>query len=160
MKPRPPTMRIKKRYVLAAIVPQYPSIDSKALYLAIAEVVTGLYGDGAGAALHHAVVFSGDGYLIARCSRGTEQQLATALAAVTGVDGRRVALRTLATSGTIHALRRRMRQPAGDQEPRDLDMDGVIYEVHARESQKVDLIEKGCNSQKLLFLVEQDLRER
>ncbi|ACL17800.1 Rpp14/Pop5 family protein [Methanosphaerula palustris] len=160
MKPRPPTMRIKKRYVLAAIVPNYPSIDSKVLYVAIAEAITGLYGDGAGAALHHAVVFAGDGYLIARCSRGSEQFLATALAVVTEVDGQRVAFRTLATSGTIHALRRRMRQPVERPEREDLEVDGVIYEVHVRESQKVDLIEKGCNSQKLLFLVEQDLQER
>ncbi|WP_440949675.1 Rpp14/Pop5 family protein [Methanosphaerula subterraneus] len=160
MKPRPPTMRIKKRYVLAAVVPNYPSIDSKALYLAIADAVTELYGDAGGAALHHAVVFSGNGYLIARCSRGTEHQLATALAGVTAVDGRRVALRTLATSGTIHALRGRMRQPTEQPEREDLEMDDVIYEVHARESQKVDLIEKGCNSQKLLFFVEQDLEER
>ncbi len=160
MKPRPPTMRIKKRYVLAAVVPNYPSIDSKALYLAIADVVTELYGDAGGAALHHAVVFSGNGYLIARCSRGTEHQLATALAGVTAVDDRRVALRTLATSGTIHALRGRMRQPTEQPEREDLEMDDVIYEVHAGESQKVDLIEKGCNSQKLLFFVEQDLEER
>jgi ribonuclease P/MRP protein subunit POP5 len=153
-------MRIKKRYVLAAIAPNYSSLDSKALYLAIAEAVTGLYGDGVGAALHHAVVFAGDGYLIARCSRGSEHLLATALTVVTEVDGQRVAFRTLATSGTIHALHRRMRQPVERPEREDLEMDDVIYAVHAGESQKVDLIEKGCNSQKLLFLVEQDLQER
>ena len=108
MTPRPPTLREKRRYVLARIDPHGTVPDPKELYYAVHEAVTSLWGDAAGALIHVAVIAVEGEYAIVRCRRGTERELAIALSTVVSCGGRRVALRTVAASGTIESLRERI----------------------------------------------------
>ncbi len=70
MKPRPPTLRQNRRYVLVRIAPVSLVPDGKALYLAIAEAVSALYGDDGAAVIDQAVVAVERGHAIVRCRRG------------------------------------------------------------------------------------------
>ncbi|MCT8337406.1 ribonuclease P [Methanoculleus sp. Afa-1] len=160
MRPRPPAMRTKRRYVLARILPSGVELDQKQVYLSVIEAVTSLLGDAAAGLAQPAVVFCEGGYVVVRCRRGTEKDIAVALATVTAVADERIALRTVATSGTIHALRRRMkpvRQLSGDGE---VKIGETYFAVYRYPRQKVDLVEKGIKHQKSLFFTEADLEER
>jgi len=109
MKPRPPSMREKRRYILARILPYGVKMDQKQVYFSVIEAATSLWGDAAVGLAQPAVVFCDGGYAVVRCRRGTEKDIATALATVNTIADERAALRTVAISGTIHALRRRIK---------------------------------------------------
>ncbi|WP_243669312.1 Rpp14/Pop5 family protein [Methanoculleus chikugoensis] len=58
MRPRPPAMRTKRRYILARILPPYGvQVDQKQVYLAVIEAATSLLGDAASGLAQPAVVF-------------------------------------------------------------------------------------------------------
>ncbi len=160
MKPRPPAMRTKRRYILVRIHPYGMVADQKQVYLSVIEAATSLLGDAAVGLAQPAVVFCDGGYAVVRCRRGSEADVATALATVTTIADRRAALRTVAVSGTIHALRRRMKpiRPAPD--PGETAVGDDCFTVYRYPRQKVDLVEKGIKHQKLLFFTEADLEER
>lgn len=160
MRPRPPAMRTKRRYILARILPYGVQVDQKQMYFAVIEAATSLFGDAAVGLAQPAVVFCEGGYVVVRCRRGAENDIAVALATVTSVADERIALRTVATSGTIHALRRRMkpsRRHSGDEE---VKIGETYFAVYRYPRQKVDLVEKGIKHQKPLFFTEADLEER
>ncbi|HRX34088.1 MAG: Rpp14/Pop5 family protein [Methanoregulaceae archaeon] len=159
MKPRPPTMRDKRRYVLAKIEPPWEEVDPKELYHAIHEAFTSLFGDTRASEAMVAVVDCRDGHAIARCTRGCEVLLQIAMLTVHTVDGRRVALRTRATSGTMLALKRRIIDypRSCTVQARTLEIDGDFYDAHQYQGQKVDVIAKGFKKQELLFLTEKEL---
>ena len=161
MKPLPPTLRTKKRYILAGIEPPGTGADQKDLYHAIADAVTSLFGDMRAAAISPAVISSGPDHVIIRCTRGCEQDLRIALSTVTAAGDGRIALRPRATSGTLHALRKRLphERPAEAEQPADVRFGGRVYIARRYQGQKVDLMEKGIKSQELLFLTQNDLEE-
>ena len=160
MRPRPPTMRTKRRYILARILPYGAAVDQKQLYLSVIEAAASLLGDAAVGLAQPAVVYCDAGYAVIRCRRGAEREIATALATVTAVGDDRVSLRTVAASGTIHALRRRMRPTRPIPEDGEIMIGERAYAVCRYPGQKVDLIEKGIKHQKRFFFSELDMEER
>jgi len=160
MKPRPPAMREKRRYILVRILPYGVTPDQKDVYLSVIEAATSLWGDVAVGLAQPAVVFCDGGYAVVRCRRGTEKDIATALATVTAIADERVALRTVATSGTIRALRRRIRPIRPLLETGEVMIGEDSFTVYRYPRQKVDLVEKGIMHQKSLFFTETDLEER
>ncbi|NYT21715.1 MAG: ribonuclease P [Methanomicrobiales archaeon] len=161
MKPLPPTLRTKKRYILAGIEPPGAASDQKELYRAISGAVTSLFGDVRAAAIGPAVISSGPDYVIVRCTRSGERDLRIALSFVTAVGNENIVLRPKATSGTLHALRKRipLAPPSEPGHPEEVYFGGKIYIARRYQGQKVDLIEKGIKSQELLFLTQDDLEE-
>lgn len=161
MKPLPPTLRTKKRYILAGIEPPGTSADQKDLYRAVSGAVTGLFGDAGAAAISPAVISSGPGYLIVRCSRGGERDLRIALSMVTVAGDENIVLRPKATSGTLHALRRRIPrvQSPEPEWQEEIQFGEKVYCARRYQGQKVDLMEKGIKRQELLFLTQDDLEE-
>lgn len=161
MKPLPPTLRQNRRYILARLDPPWFETDSRTLYCAIAESVTALFGDTGMARIQPAVISAGRGYVIVRCLRSTEDELLTGLAAVHHVGSRKVAIRSVRTSGTLRALRRSIREgtycPA--METKEAIFQGKTYESICYQLEKVDLFEKGFKSQEPLFLTAEDLEE-
>ncbi len=153
-------MRVKRRYILVRILPYGVTPDQKEMYLAVAEAATSLWGDVAAGLAQPAVVLCSGGYAVVRCRRGTEKDIATALTTVTAVAGERITLRTVATSGTIRALRRRMRPIQPLPGAGEATIEGHQFAVHRYPRQKVDLVEKGIMHQKSLFFTETDLEER
>jgi ribonuclease P/MRP protein subunit POP5 len=137
--------------------------DQKELYYAVHEAVSSLWGDAAAALIHMAVVAAEHGYVVVRCRRGTERELAIALTTVTSCAGQRISLRTLATSGTIESLRERMailRAPETPVVPPDeCTIDGRSYNVCHCSGQKVDVIEKGFKNTTRFFLTRDDLED-
>jgi len=109
MSTRPPTLREKRRYLLAKIEPCGMPVDGKDLYYAIHEAATSLWGDIVVAAMQPTVIAIEDGYAILRCRRGTERESAIALSTITICRDTRIALRIIATSGTIESLRDRIK---------------------------------------------------
>ncbi|MDD2248687.1 MAG: Rpp14/Pop5 family protein [Methanocorpusculum sp.] len=109
----PPTLRENRRYVLFRIItPVNPT--QKEVYRSMAESVTALFGDAGAAKMHPAVVWSEGEYAIARCTRGYEKSLIAALAVVTKVCGEPAAFRSVATSGTILSLKKKVVHEAAD----------------------------------------------
>ena len=160
MKPRPPAMRAKRRYILVRILPYRTAPDQKQVYLSVIEAATSLFGDAAVGLSQPAVVLCEGGYAVIRCRRGTEKDIAVALTTVTAIADERVALRTVATSGTIHALRRRMKPIKPLSGDGDVKVGEQYVTVYRYPRQKVDLVEKGIKHQKSLFFTEADLEER
>ncbi|MCE5298603.1 MAG: Rpp14/Pop5 family protein [Methanoregulaceae archaeon] len=161
MKARPPTMREKKRYILARINPPVPDPDPKELYFAVLESVTSLFGDAQTARMMPVVISCGKGYALIRCTRGYEEQTRIALMTLTSVAERKIALHPVATSGTLLALKRRIARmpPLGWELVSPLQFKGSEYTARRYPGQKVDLLEKGIKSQELLFLTQDDLEE-
>ncbi len=153
-------MRQKRRYILARVLPSGSCPDQKQVYLAVLDAATALFGDAEIGLAQPAVVYSDDQYMIVRCSRGSEDAIATALATVTAVDDRRVALRTIAVSGTILSLKQRMRHVRPVTEPGEYALGERYFTMYRYPRQKVDLVEKSIKHQKLLFFTETDLEER
>ncbi len=108
MKPRPPTMREKRRYLLLRIDPPTPDPDPKDLYFSVLDSVTSLYGDAEAARMMPVVISCGSGYAVVRCIRGYEEKLRITIVTLTSVTERRIALHAVAASGTLLALRRRV----------------------------------------------------
>ncbi len=153
-------MREKRRYILVRILPYGFMPDRKDLYLAVIEAATSLWGDVATGLAQPAVVFCDEGHAIVRCRRGTEGDIATALATVTAIADERVALRTVATSGTIRALKRRIRPARPLEETGEVVIGEDSFTTYRYPRQKVDLIKKGTMHQKSLFFTREDLEER
>jgi ribonuclease P/MRP protein subunit POP5 len=107
---RPPTLREKRRYLLAKIEPCGVQLEGKDLYYAVHEAITSLWGDAVVAAMQPAVISIENGHAILRCRRGTERECAIGLSTVTGCRDNRIALRITATSGTIDSLRDRIKE--------------------------------------------------
>jgi len=103
----PPTLRENRRYVLFRVITQVEPTQ-KEVYRSMADSVAILFGDVGGAEMHPAVVWSEGEYAIARCTRGYEQSLIAALSVITRVCGEPAAFRSIATSGTILSLKKKV----------------------------------------------------
>jgi len=179
MSVRPPTLRENRRYILARVLPAGTPVDQKELYYAISDAVTSLWGDSMAAVITPAVVAAEGGYVFIRCRRGSERELAIALSTITSCRETHLALRTIATSGTMESLRERIRripsppatQPVAEapassglcqENPpavREYPIGGSVYTVCHCDGQKVDVIEKGFKNTHRLFLTSQDLEK-
>ena len=105
---RPPTLREKRRYVLARIDPDGVQVDPKDLYYAMYEAVVSLFGDLVAAAMQPSVIGIESGCALFRCRRGTERELMIALSTLGACREIPVALRIFAVSGTVESLRERI----------------------------------------------------
>ena len=160
MKPLPPTLRRKKRYMLATMNPPGIEPDPRELYHVISDAVTSLYGDAAAAAIGLSVISAQGNQVIVRYTRGYDTEVRVALATVTALEEQRIVLRTKVTSGTLHAIRRKLPRKI-DTEP-DLpvaEYNGRTYLARRYHGQKVDLLEKGIKRQELLYITQDDLEE-
>lgn len=152
-------MRDKRRYILSRYVPFYALIEPRRLYHGVFEAATALFGDAAAARMQISVISSDNGYAVIRCRRGDEPDVMAALATVTEVKGSRLALHTVAVSGTLHALRRRMRVSPAPGEAGSEEVLGKLYQVLAYPGHKIDLIEKGIKKQETLYFTQRDREE-
>lgn len=159
MKPRPPTLRTKRRYILATITPWYLEIEPKNMYSAAFEAVTSLFGDSAAAEIQMSVIACTGGVLIVRCQRGSETRLETALATVISVQGQQLALQPVSTSGTIRALRRQIPKKQEFSGTRDLIVSEQLYTGYKHSGQKLDLHAKGINKRKTLYFTCDEVEE-
>lgn len=156
----PPTLRTNRRYVLVRIDPAGVYPDAKELYRAVSEAVTSLWGDAATSGIQPSVVFAENGYAIVRSVRGREADLCTALATVTSCGDAKLALRTLAISGTIKSLRAKIKTAPenGNPDERSFLLRGRTWVIAARTGSALDLIEKGYKNTELLFFTEEELK--
>jgi ribonuclease P/MRP protein subunit POP5 len=163
MSTRPPTLREKRRYILVSIDPAGTAVDQKDLYHAVSDATTQLWGDAMAAVIMPAVVASEGQFVIIRCRRGTEHELATALSTITSCRETRITLRMVAASGTIDCLRERIRNsknPGLEKiPPVDYTFDKKLFQLSQCNGQKVDVIEKGFKNTNRLFLTKEDLEE-
>jgi ribonuclease P/MRP protein subunit POP5 len=161
MKPRPPTLRSKKRYILARIDPPGRETPPRELYYCLLGSFTGLFGDARAAKAGIGLISCASGYAEIRCTRGFEHQVRTALSTVTSVNGQKAAIRSLATSGTLLALRKRRASLLlpGSEVSGEWEIAGRIFSSRRYQGQKVDLVEKGIKGQELLFLTQDDREE-
>ncbi|MDH7592875.1 MAG: Rpp14/Pop5 family protein [Methanomicrobiales archaeon] len=157
---RPPTFRLKRRYLLARINPPWREFEAKELYSAVMEAATSLWGDRITACMQPSVVTVARGYAILRCTRGEDERLATAIATVVGANRHPVSLRTVARSGTILSLKRRMARMPLKGERLAIERGGRAMEAVRYAGQKIDLIEEGIKNQELLFFTDNELEER
>jgi len=156
---RPPTLRDKRRYILVRVDPPGTPVDPKELYYAVSDAVTSLWGDAMAAVIIQAVICVEGDYVVMRCRRGSERELAIALSTITVFRDTRVALRIIAASGTIDSLRDRMKrsdEPSADC-IEEFRFGGKEYVVTYCDGQKVDVIEKGFKNTHRLFLTREDL---
>lgn len=155
MRPRPKALRQKRRYLLVRVLPPWQEVEQKALYLAVSGAVTSLFGDARAAGIGAAVVFSARGCAILRCRRGDEGDLAVACATVTAVGDLRVALRTVAVSGTIAALKGRVHPlPPEEGLYGEKELPSFRYGRH-----KVDVLQEGIKKQSIVFLTDCEREE-
>jgi ribonuclease P/MRP protein subunit POP5 len=156
---RPPTLRDKRRYLLVRVDPPGTPLDQKEFYYAVSDAITSLWGDAMAAVIVQAVVCAEGNYVVIRCRRGAERELAIALSTITHYRDTGIALRVIAASGTIESLRDRMKPspaPATDA-PAECRFAGKeCLFVHC-DGQKVDVIEKGFKNTNRLFLTKEDL---
>ena len=170
---RPPTLREKRRYVLARIDPDGVQVDPKDLYYAMYEAVVSLVGDPVTAAMQPSVIGIESGCALFRCRRGTERELMVALSTLGTCREVPVALRILAVSGTAESLRERIaafqEKATAEQTPHEQSGESVTpagpeyrfgdvpVEVLSRHGHKVDVIEKGFKNTRRLYLTTEDL---
>lgn len=109
MKALPPTLRINKRYVLCRIVPHGIDADGKAVYYAVYDAVSSLFGDNGAAEIGMSVVHTEGNWAIIRCTRGTEKKLQAAISTVCSIGDMPCAIRPVLTSGTILTLKEKIR---------------------------------------------------
>ena len=150
-----PSLRERRRYILARFAPEGFTPDPREVYAAVAEACTALWGDAAASEISPSVM-AWEGQVILRCRRGTEDRLATALATVTRIGEERVAVRTITTSGTLHAIRSRLYPRPDLLWERKVGIGGRVFLARAYTGQKVDLVEKGIKGQELLFFTDED----
>lgn len=156
---KPPTFRQKRRYLLVRTLPPWRELDSKVIHSAVLEAATSLWGDGIAGVMQPVVVCVGSGFFIARCTRGEDDRLATAISTVTSVGGRTMAFRTIARSGTILALRRRIARMPLRWEEFVLEAGGEALMAVRYSGEKIDLIEEGIKKKKLLFFTDKESEE-
>ncbi len=157
---RPPTLRDKRRYLLVRVDPPGTTIDQKELYYAVSDAISSLWGDAVAGVIVQAVICAEGDYVVIRCRRGTERELAIALSTVTRLRDTKIALRILSASGTIESLRDRMKPL-----PPPPSQDAVLeYRFSGKEcaavhcdGKKVDVIEKGFKNTSRLFLTTEDM---
>jgi len=159
MRPRPKALRQKRRYLLVRVLPPWREVEQKTLYLAVSGAVTSLFGDAHAAEIGAAVVFSERGCAILRCRRGDEGDLAVACSTVTAAGDARVALRTVAVSGTIAALKGRMEGWIHAVPPEkalygEKELRAFRYGRH-----KVDVLQEGIKKQSIVFLTDCEREE-
>jgi len=160
MKALPPTLRRKKRYILATIDPPWIDLDPRELYYVLVEAVTSLYGDISAAAINLVVISTGANYVIVRYTRGYDVAVRVALSTVLALGEQRIALHAKVTSGTLHALRQKLpSKPDMEPDPPMMEFKGRTYCARRYHGQKVDLLEKGIKSQELLYITQDDLEE-
>jgi ribonuclease P/MRP protein subunit POP5 len=160
---RPPTLREKRRYMLARILPLGILPDQKELYFSIHESATSLWGDAAASLIQPAVITIEKGCAVVRCRRGMERELALALSTVTSCGGEPIALRTIATAGTIESLRKRIAQLPGEEAAclgGACTFGNRTCTISCCEGQKIDVIEKGFKNTTRFYLTTEDLEER
>ncbi len=166
MSVRPPTLREKRRYLLAWVEPCDVVVDGKDLYYVIYDAASSLWGDVVTAAMRPAVISIENGYVILRCRRGMEREFSIALSTVTLYRETPVVLRVCATSGTIDSLRDRIKRgikPVADAagpDEQECTFGTRSYEIVQWYGQKVDVIEKGFKNAHRLFLTNDDLEEK
>ncbi|MDD5142822.1 Rpp14/Pop5 family protein [Methanoregula sp.] len=157
---RPPTLRDKRRYLLVRVDPPGTTIDQKELYYAVSDAVSSLWGDAVAGIIVQAVICAEGDYVVIRCRRGTERELAIALSTVTRLRDAKIALRIISASGTIESLRDRMKPrpppPSPDVVPEYRFFGKDYVAVHC-DGQKVDVIEKGFKNTSRLFLTTEDM---
>jgi len=159
---RPPTLREKRRYVLARLLPLGILPGPKELYFSVHEAATSLWGDAVASLVQPAVITIEKGCAVVRCRRGMERELALALATVTSCGGEQIALRTIATAGTIESLRKRIAQlpdeetccPGGD-----CAFGNRVCTIACCEGVKIDVIEKGFKNATRFYLTREDMEE-
>ncbi len=167
MSVRPPTLREKRRYLLARIEPCGVPLEAKDLYYTIHEAATSLWGDMIVATMHPAVIALEEGYAILRCRRGTEREYTIALSTITTCRDHQITLRIIAASGTIESLRDRI-SAMGSYVPQgrvralneECTFDTRTFEVVHCDGHKLDVIEKGFKNTHRLFLTTEDLEEK
>lgn len=155
-------MRDKRRYILVKIFPPWSNPGTKDLFLVIQEAVTSALGDVTASCIQMAVVHASGEFAVVRCNRGTENMLEQALATVFSLGGEPLALRPVATSGTILSLKEKISRTAREspQEKEGVPYRGTIYDAYWYPGQKIDLLEKGFKSRELLFLTEEDIEDK
>jgi ribonuclease P/MRP protein subunit POP5 len=148
---------------LVSVEPAGTPIDQKDLYYTVSSAVTSLWGDAMAASIMPAVVAAEDRFVVIRCRRGTERELAIALSTITTCRDIRIALRLIAASGTIESLRERIRTiqpPFGkDDAPCECIFEKKPVQIQHCDGQKIDVIEKGFKNTNRLFLTREDLEE-
>ncbi|HUT39426.1 MAG TPA: Rpp14/Pop5 family protein [Methanoregula sp.] len=163
MSTRPPTLREKRRYLLVSVEPAGTPVNQKDLYYTIADATTSLWGDVMAAVVMPAVVAAEGRFVVIRCRRGTERELAIALSTITKCRDVRIALRLVAVSGTIESLRERIRTvktpDTEDSVPSECTFKKTPVSITQCDGQKVDVIEKGFKNTNRLFLTREDLEE-
>ena len=159
MKPLPPTLRADKRYVLGRIVPANLSADGKELYYAIYDAIVSLYGDLGASRMSMSVVFSDNDWVIIRCSRGCEKQLETAVATLNHIGKINCAIRCVAASGTIAALKRKIPSPKSFEKMPDVNIGEFLYSVCPVSQEKVDLYKEGIKHQDTFYFTREDIEE-
>ncbi|MFZ0005127.1 MAG: Rpp14/Pop5 family protein [Methanoregula sp.] len=162
MSVRPPTLREKRRYLLARIDPAGTNPEAKDLYYAVYEAVVSLFGDMSAAAMQPSVIAVEGKYALLRCRRGAEREFAIALSTVSICRDITLALRVLAVSGTIESLRERI--VAQGSAPKNevallshYQFDASPVEIAQWYGHKVDALEKGFKNTRRLFLTTEDL---
>jgi len=155
-------MRDKRRYILVKIVPPWSSPGTKDLFLVIQEAVTSALGDVSASCIQMAVVHASGEFAVVRCNRGSEKMLEQALAAVFCLGSEPLALRPVATSGTIRSLKEKIAHAARGpcQKKEAVAYKGKLYDAYCYPGQKIDLLEKGFKSRELLFLTEEDIEDK
>jgi ribonuclease P/MRP protein subunit POP5 len=156
MAARLPSLRERRRYLLCRTVPAWAEPVPREVHLAVCESVASLWGDVGAAEIAPAVLDCTCGYVVVRCRRGKEHQLAAALAAVTRAGETRLALRQVLTSGTLHTVRRRIRGAAPPWSDTPVLRDGRAFTARRSAGQKVDLIAEEKKSPELLFFLEDE----
>ncbi|MBN2734239.1 MAG: Rpp14/Pop5 family protein [Methanomicrobiaceae archaeon] len=159
MKALPPTLRPDKRYVLGRIVPHNSSFDGKELYYAIYDAAVSLFGDSGAYELSMSVVFSNPEWVIIRCSRKSELKLRAAVATVNRVGKKDCAIRCVATSGTIAALKRKIPPSFPAKIIGDVEIESTLYSSVSVSQEKVDLYKEGIKHQDILYFTREDLEE-
>jgi ribonuclease P/MRP protein subunit POP5 len=163
MSVRPPTLREKRRYLLVSVEPAGTPIDQKELYYAVSSAVTSLWGDVMASSIMPAVIAAEERFVIIRCRRGTERELAIALSTITTCRNVRIALRLIAASGTIESLRERIgtikTAVSKNGAPCECTFEKNPLQILHCDGQKIDVIEKGFKNTNRLFLTREDLEE-
>ncbi len=159
MKPRPPSFRLKKRYILAQIHPPWSVLEGRALASAVSEAATELWGDAKTAWMQPSVVYQEEDRVILRCRRGTEGDLVTALVTIAAIGDRALCLRPVAVSGTMRALKERGAYLHLELQEENRTLQGSEFRAYRYQGHKLDLIEKGIKGQNVVFFTEDDIEE-
>ncbi|MDT8357300.1 MAG: Rpp14/Pop5 family protein [Methanomicrobiaceae archaeon] len=156
---RPPTLRVRYRYILASVSPPYREIEPKKMHRAIHEAVTSLHGDAQAAVITMGVMGVGGGSAILRCQRGCEHLLRLALSTVTAVDGVTVSLSPVAVSGTMKALRKKIPASPAFHYEGEREIGGRLYAEWLAEDGKIDFIAKGIRTEETLYIIHDEMED-